>query len=140
MYTSDIDMTRKKYAKKSVVYLFISLFCILFGAVYELYSHEVYSYHMIYAFVFPLVGGTLLFSILGLIKIRICSGTFARNFYHSGVATLTVGSIVQGILDIYGTTNMLTCWYWRIGLLFIILSIVLTLLARRAIMKSCDSL
>ena len=140
MYTSDIDMTRKKYAKKSVVYMFISLFCILFGAVYELYSHEGYSYHMIYAFVFPLVGGTLLFSILGLIKIRICSGTFARNFYHSGVGTLTVGSIVQGILDIYGTTNMLTFWYWRIGLLFIILSIVLTLLARRGIMKSCDSL
>lgn len=140
MYTSDTDMTHKKYAKKSVVYLFISLFCILFGAIYEVYSHEVYSYYMIYAFVFPLVGGTLLFSVLGLIKIRIYSRTFARNFYHSGVATLTVGSIVQGILDIYGTTNMLTGWYWRIGLLFIILSIVLTLLTRRGILKSCDSL
>lgn len=130
LYTSDIEVIHKKYFGKSVIYLFISLFCILFGAIYELYSHEVYSYYMIYAFIFPLVCGTLLFSILSLIKIRVYPGVLARNLYHSGVAALTVGSIMQGILDIYGTTNMLTVWYWRAGLLFIIFSIILTLLAR----------
>ena len=41
-------------------YAAASLFCALFGAVYELFSHEVYSYSMIYAFIIPLAGGALL--------------------------------------------------------------------------------
>ena len=60
MSTSDINRM-KKTAKTGFVYLFISLLCILFGAVYEYYSHEVYSYFMLYAFVIPLAGGALPF-------------------------------------------------------------------------------
>lgn len=42
-------------------------------------------------------------------------GLAARNLYHSGIATLTVGSIVQGVLEIYGTTNALAGYYWIAG-------------------------
>ena len=31
----------------------------LFGAIYELFSHDVYSYYMIYAFAIPLLMGVL---------------------------------------------------------------------------------
>jgi len=40
---------------------------------------------------------------------------FSCNLYHSGIAAITVGSLVQGVLDIYGTTNALINAYWWIG-------------------------
>lgn len=116
MFTSDIDKAVKKAGKTAFVYLLISIFCALFGAVYELYSHEVYSFYMIYAFAFPLVGGVLPFSILQLVRVKCYTGAVSRNLYHSGIATLTVGSIIRGVLDIYGTTNMLSDYYWKIGI------------------------
>lgn len=114
MSTSDTD-TSKKAGKTAFVYLLISLFCVLFGAVYELFSHEVYSYYMLYAFVFPLVGGTLPFSVLSLTRVRKYPNVLARNLYHSGIATLTAGSVVEGVLEIYGTTNSKTLLYWAVG-------------------------
>ena len=70
MYASDIELNRKRAAKTALVYLLVSLFFVLFGAVYEIYSHEVYSYYMLYAFAFPLVGGTLVFNILSFLKLQ----------------------------------------------------------------------
>lgn len=101
--------------KTAYIYLLLSLFCVLFGAVYELFSHEVYSFFMLYAFVFPLAGGTLPFLTLYLTKAKKHPGVVARNLHHSAVATLTTGSIVKGVLDIYGTTNALTSYYWITG-------------------------
>lgn len=121
--TSDINISRRA-AKTAFVYLLFALFCMFFGAVYELFSHEVYSFYMIYAFAFLLVGGTLPFFIISLLEQMLYPGTFARNLYHSGIATFTVGSIIQGVLDIYGTTNSLTRLYWYIGGSLILLGIV----------------
>lgn len=70
---------------------------------------------MIYAFAFPLAGGTLPFLLISLSRPKRYPGAVAQNLYHSGVATLTVGSIIRGVLDIYGTTNSLTQLYWFIG-------------------------
>ena len=94
--------------------LLVSLFCALFGAVYELFSHGVYSYGMLYAFAFPLVLGALP---LLLITMRRAPypGRFARCVCHAGIAALTVGSLVSGALEIYGTTNPLTLVYWIAG-------------------------
>ena len=111
MYTSDIDKTAKKARKTAFVYFLISLFCILFSAIYELFSHGVYSFYMIFAFAFPLVGGTLPFFVIALSHAKKYPGIVARNLYHSGIATLIVGSIVHGVLDIYGTTNHLLSFY-----------------------------
>ena len=54
MYISDIEAAAKRASRTAFVYLLVSLFCALFGAVYEVFSHEVYSFYMIYAFAFPL--------------------------------------------------------------------------------------
>jgi len=128
LFTSDMNQNEKLASKTSFIYLLISLFCILFGAVYEKFSHEVYSFYMIYAFVFPLVGGTLFFHILGLVNCKKYPRPFIRNLYHSGIATLTVGSFLQGILDIYGTTNVLINYYWLAGGSFLIIAILTYLL------------
>lgn len=44
----------------------------------------------------------------------------ARRLYHSGIAALTVGSVIRGVLDIYGTANSLTAVYWAAGGAFIV--------------------
>ncbi len=105
-------------AKTGFVYLFISLFCVLFGVVYEYFSHEVYSYYMLYAFVFPLVGGVLPFFVFSFFTKRL-PGRIACNLYHSGIAALTIGSIFEGVLEIYGTTNRLVLVYWVLGAVFL---------------------
>lgn len=86
LYSSDTDFSHKS-AKISLGYLLSALFCALFGAVYELFSHEVYSYSMIYAFLFPLAGGTLpcsYTSITSPFGYRTAPTTGAST-YHQGV-------------------------------------------------------
>ena len=122
--TSDIDIHHKA-AKTAFAYLLISLFCALFGAVYEMYSHGVYSFYMIYAFAFPLAGGTLPFSVFSLLRNPKYPGAVSKNLYHSGIAAVTVGSILRGILDIYGTTNQLAGLYFYVGGILIIIGVVI---------------
>lgn len=127
--TSDINRM-KDMAKTGFVYLFISMFCILFGAIYEYFSHEVYSYFMMYAFVIPLVGGVLPFFGMAFYRIPIPNRA-ARNLYHSGIVALTTGSLFEGVLEIYGTTNRLVWVYWILGSLFILTAIFIYYLFQR---------
>ena len=95
-------------------YLAAALGCALFGAVYECFSHGVFSPFMVCAFAFPLLLGALPLCLL-----RSFGRPFPRppaaDLVHAGVAALTVGSILRGVLDIYGTTNSLLAAYWIAG-------------------------
>lgn len=88
--------------------------CALFGAVYERFSHGVYSYRMIYAFAFPLLLGVLPLYLIEALRAPL-PGHIRWGLYHAGVATLTVGSLVSGALEIYGTTSPLIAVYWIAG-------------------------
>lgn len=116
-------------AKTGFIYLLISLFCVLFGAVYEYFSHQVYTAYMIYAFVFPLAGGALPFLSMALFRWRRLPGRPPLSLYNAGIATVTVGSIMEGVLEIYGTTNDLLRLYWYVGLGLIAAGILLYILA-----------
>ena len=125
------SVTNRTILKTAFTYLLISIFVALFGAIYEMFSYGVYSYFMLYAFAFPLIGGTLPFFLLGMWGYsRKIPTALARNLYHSGIATLTVGSIIRGVLDIYGTTNQLSNYYWIIGVLLLITGVLSYLLQR----------
>ena len=89
----------------------------LFGGIYEIFSHQVYSYYMIYAFAIPLLLGVLVYAVF-LFYDR-CPGRVARNLWNSGVATLGVGCVFRGVLDIYGTTNALIIVYPVAGALLL---------------------
>ena len=118
LYTSDIKNKKKRTLQTALVYLAASLFCVLFGAVYEIFSHGVYSYFMIYAFLIPLAGGALPWLLMGLSLCkcdRRLPETAIQALYHCGIISLTVGSLMTGVLSIYGTTNRLTSVYWAIG-------------------------
>lgn len=115
MSISDIESERKYMLKYALLYLLASIFCALFGGIYELFSHGVYSYFMIYAFAYPLVLGALPYLFFGMIGKNTSSYYLGHQIYALGIATLTLGSIIKGVLDIYGTTNSLTPYYWWIG-------------------------
>lgn len=126
MSSSVIDS--KKSAKIALCYLLISIFCGIFSGVYEIFSHEVYSPFMIFAFAFPLVLGCLPFFVLWFFKIKKHPSLWAKNFLHSGVATLTVGSIIKGVLEIYGTTNQLSEYYWPVGVCLYLLGLIICII------------
>lgn len=119
--TSDIN---PKSESTAFTYLLVSIFCFLFGTIYEHFSHGVYSGYMMYSFLIPLLGGALPFLMLKLIKTAFPPGPVIQKVHHCGIATLTLGSIVKGILDIYGTTNSLTFLYLPTGLLLIFSAIL----------------
>ena len=128
MSTSDIEVRQaqqKEALKTAFVYLLVALFCVLFGAVYEKFSHAVYSYYMIYAFVFPLVGGTLVFFRIAMSNTEKFPEFYAKLPYHTGIAVLTTGSILHGILDIFGTTNRLLKTYFTLGIVLTIIGAAL---------------
>ena len=88
--------------------------CAVFGAVYERFSHGVYSRFMIGAFAVPLLLGALPFFLLRKAG-KPFPGALPADLIHAGAAALTVGSITRGVLDIYGTTNSLVLVYWLAG-------------------------
>ena len=139
MFTSENKITRI-----SLRYLLISIVLAAAGAIYEHFSFGVYSYFMIYAFAIPLIGGALPFMLKSMHRGKPArnketaqneafsqikaSGSAAINaewIWHMGIATLTVGSIVQGILAISGRPNSLTVIYLIAGILLIASSAIL---------------
>ena len=114
MFTSDRASNKGRYGSTIGAYLLAAVCCAAFGAIYECFSHGVYSVFMLGAFAFPLLLGALPFFLLQK-RGKPFPGKLAENLICAGVATLTVGSTVQGILQIYGTTNPLVTGYWISG-------------------------
>ncbi|MBQ2952155.1 MAG: hypothetical protein IJE07_01220 [Clostridia bacterium] len=108
-----------------------TLFCAVFGGVYEIFSHGVWSGFMVYAFLFPLVLEAIPFCWLAL-RGKALPHPWALNLHHAGTATLTVGSIFEGVLAIYGTTNSLTLVYWIAGAALLAGGLVALLLTRKS--------
>ncbi len=165
MYTSDTKQAQKTLRRTALVYLAASIFCAVFGAIYEIFSHGVISFFMVCSFLFPLLCGFLPFLLLSIAsknnrlnsryseaqQLEIVRGDarsslkkesrkrkqlsyfypsyIARSFYHSGVIAFTVGSIVSGVLEIYGTTNVLIAAYWFAGAALMLVGILSHLLS-----------
>ena len=94
--------------KQGKVYIIVSIVCLIFAIIYEAFSHGVFSNYMIFAFLIPLVCGATISYILYFINKKDTSllpSKFGNNLYNAAVATLTFGSIFNGALEIYGTTN-----------------------------------
>ncbi len=114
MFTSAKPAGERKNASAARGYLAAAGACALFGAIYELFSHGVWSAFMIGAFAFPLLLGALPFALLQKVG-KPYPGKAAAELIHAGVAALTVGSIIRGVLAIYGTDNPLAAVYWIVG-------------------------
>lgn len=120
MCTSDIENYRRKALKTAFVYLLISLFCALFGGVYEVFANGVISFRMVYAFAIPLVGGTLPFLSMGIFGMKPYPAPVLISYHHCAIATFTLGTLVWGALDIYGTSNSFVQIYYMAGVSLLI--------------------
>lgn len=94
-----------------------TVFLGFFAAVYESFSHGVYSPFMIFAFAVPLLLAVLPYALL-LFK-RADPGDAALGLWSAGAVTLSVGSVYQGVLEIYGTTHYLVAVYPAVAALLL---------------------
>ena len=129
MSASPVETQRTVYIEVAFKYLLAALLCALFGAVYEAFSHGVYAYGMLYAFLFPLAGGVLP-ALLLLKNGRELPSETARQLWHFGISAFTVGSLFSGALEIYGTSSRLTSVYWMTGGACLMLAVLIGVLVR----------
>lgn len=113
------------------IFLGVTAFVGLFSAIYDHYGRGVHSDPMIFAFLYPLLLGFLPALALSLIrgtkKAEYASAVrVGVNLYVSGVATLTMGSLATGVVEIFGTTNRLLKFYWIVGWPLLVLGAILT--------------
>ena len=132
MFISKNNIRLQKHLIGSII---AALFCALFAAIYETFSFGVYSYFMIFAFVVPLLGCSLPYSIIVFINKKIPESLSLR-LWNSGIATLTVGSLVQGVIEIYGTTNQFVIIYGIVGAVFCISGFIVWLSTPSSTQKS----
>jgi hypothetical protein len=132
-------------------YLAASIVIAAAAAVYGLFSHGVYSYFMTYAFMIPLLGGALPHLIVAMKRADADTASSAdepeestaseeqkglanildaRDTQLAIIATLTAGSLLKGVLDIYGTTNRLLIAY-PVMAAFILAAVLTVLIKRR---------
>ena len=149
MYISDISGTKSEvptrhvdkikqaeYSKSPLRiarnYAIIALICLAIGIVYEVFSHGVWSVFMIGAFAIPLVLGVIPNLVIGFGNLK-TPDMASETLYACGIATLTLGSMLKGALDIFGTTNTLLDYYWMVGGAFTLLGIIFYLAQRKTI-------
>lgn len=69
-------------------------------------------------FLFPLIGGVIGYSFIRSLPPKNVTANGFRSFsnlYNSGIATLTVGSFLQGVLEIAGTNSIYVPYFYVIG-------------------------
>ncbi len=115
--------------KKSLIYFGISIFVFIFGQIYEYFSHGVYSSYMMFAFLIPFIGLFIPSLLNNLILKRKITDNVTLP-WKCGIATLTVGSIYKGVLEIYGTSGTFEQVYLIIGSLLCIIATIVLLTAR----------
>ncbi|QHI72776.1 hypothetical protein [Aminipila terrae] len=101
-----------------------TIFCIIFSGIYNQLGHGVSSPYMNYMFLFPFVLGTGFYGILSLIPTKINLPGFSFNTYNSGVATLTIWSMLKGIFEIAGTSSPYTAVYEVSGSMMLITGVI----------------
>lgn len=118
LYILDTNIMKKEIKK----YLIFSSVCLIFGGIYEIFSHQVYSMFMILAFLIPLVMGAGIYKLL--MRKSFFVNNISNNLYKMSLYTFTFGSIMKGVLDIYGTTNNKLLIYLIVGLVLFALSVI----------------
>jgi len=113
---------------RALWFLGFAAFCLVFHLVYTCFSHGIRSPFMTYLWAIPLVLGTAVYGISGLVWTSFPLG-LPTFLYNAGVSTLTVGSLVLGILEIADASSVLMVVYPAVGGALFVTGAVLQLLA-----------
>lgn len=113
MYISGID---RKFKVNIVAMSVATIVCFIFSKIYNHFGHGVYSFYMTFLFLWSLIGGAwyVLLLLLDTVPNRI-----SINTMNAGVATLTAGSLVKGIVEIAGTSSNYEIGFFILGTVFV---------------------
>ena len=118
------SVTKKRFSrlgKTATVYLILSIFLFIFSRVYVSLSYGEVSIFMNTLSLVPLIGGGLL---VGLLYLQPTLSILSFNLWNSGVAVLTAGFLLRGIINLSGRSTTLDWPYWVIGAGFLGLALV----------------
>ncbi len=130
---------RKELMQRRDRWLLATAGTVFFAAVYECFSHQVYSRAMILAFLYPLLGGFIPATLLMLAKAKLQPGEWTRSLWDAGIASLTLGSLFRGVLEIYGTTSRLSAVLPVLGWTLLALGLISWVLELRRPEKKAPS-
>lgn len=128
----DINKKNKKQLGKTRwTYLISSVVAIVVDKVYGIFGHGVESAAMTWMFLYPLLGGALFYFIIERVIPHITKFAGCRvflNIYNSGIATLTLTSLLKGIFEIAGTNSPYLVYYYVTGGIFIVVGLIIMLI------------
>ncbi|HEM5998608.1 TPA: hypothetical protein U2B30_002067 [Streptococcus suis] len=119
--TSVTNQTSTRTPRTFITYLATTAFLFIFSRIYESLSYGEVSFFMHYMFCVTLIGGALL---LGMLTLKPNLSRMTFNLWNSGVATITAGSLLRGIINLSGRSTTLDQPYWFIGAGFLILALI----------------
>lgn len=119
---STLAINKGKYEKqlRRTVWshLILSAVAVVVDKVYGIYSHGVDSAAMTWMFLYPLIGGALYCFVVGKLFPRITHSASCRvllNLHNSGIAALTIASLLKGVFEIAGTSSPHLVYYNATG-------------------------
>lgn len=129
MFISGIKMNinSKKIRKTIGVYLLLSVVAVVINLIYGIFGHGVHAAAMTWMFLYPLLGGAVAYFMIDRFCpfiIRFVAYRIGYNSYNSGIGALTVGSFLQGVLEIAGTNSPYLLIFTIIGWLAIAIGVV----------------
>ncbi len=111
--------------KPPFIYAAVSILCFVIFMIYDQFSHGVRSPFMTFLFLWPLLLGFLPYILLTKIPGTVYPGRITMNIYNSGVAALTVSSLLHGIFDIAGNSSVYQSYLMVFGSVFLAAGIIL---------------
>lgn len=115
---------------RAFAYAGTALLCIVTDNVYALFGHGVRSAAMTWMFLYPLAAGAfwLILSALGVKTGNEGWGRLGANALGSGIATLTAGAFLKGILEIAGSSSAFVPVFYTAGWVFTVVGVICTVL------------
>ncbi len=108
----------KKLKKHLILYGLFSIICIVINTVYAQFSHGVSSNYMTYMFIYPLTIGV----VSSVLNYKNFNGV--TDLFLCGILTLTIGSFLQGIFEIAGTSSYYSIVFYIIGVIVILVGLI----------------
>ncbi|MPM69629.1 hypothetical protein SDC9_116577 [bioreactor metagenome] len=112
-------MNKKSSASRKIgiTYIILTVVTVITEKIYRQFGHGVTSPAMTWMFLYPLAGGLFIYVVNRTKVVSVDAERYRSisNLYHSGIATLTVGSFLKGVLEIAGTDSVYLVYFFIVG-------------------------
>lgn len=126
--STSVTNSTTRFSRTFISYLAMTAFLFIFSRIYESLSDGEVSVFMHYMFCPTLVGGILL---LDLLQVKPNLSRITYNLWNSGIATITAGCLLRGIINLSGRSTTLDQPYWYVGAGFLVLSLITLFISDR---------